>query len=65
MPNHKFHIGQIVQLSHSITRPGGVYEVTKRLPQSAGEYEYRVKSINEPHERVVRESELSKAETRP
>jgi hypothetical protein len=40
---------------------GGVYEVTKKLPPRAGEYEYRIKSINEPHERVVRESELNKA----
>jgi hypothetical protein len=65
MPGHKFHIGEIVQLSPSMLRraSGGVYEVTKRLPESesVGEYEYRVKSISEPHERVVRESELSKA----
>ena len=65
MLGHKFHIGEIVQLSSSIRflASGGVYEVTKRLPksESAGEYQYRVKSINEPHERVVRESELSKA----
>jgi hypothetical protein len=30
------------------------------MPQRDGEFEYRVKSINEPHERVVRESQLSK-----
>jgi hypothetical protein len=40
---------------------GGVYEVTKKLPESAGEYEYRIKSINELHERVVRESDLEKS----
>ena len=34
------------------------YEVTKKLPESRGEFEYRIKSMNEPHERVVRESEL-------
>ena len=64
MPDHKFHIGEIVQLSPSILRKasGGVYEVIKQLPDSsAGEYEYRIKSINEPHERVVRESELAKS----
>jgi hypothetical protein len=64
MPDHKFHIGETVQLTPSIRRKafGGVYEVTKQLPDSsAGEYEYRIKSINEPHERVVRESELEKA----
>ena len=64
MPGHKFHIGEIVQFSPSIRwAPGGFYEVTKRLPESesAGEHEYRVKSASEQHERVVRESELSKA----
>ena len=64
MPAHKFHIGEIVQFSPSIRwAPGGFYEITKRLPEreSAGEYEYRVKSNSEPNERVVRESELSKA----
>ena len=63
MPGHKFHIGETVQLLPPISRyaSGGVYVVTKRLPASAGEYEYRIKSINELHERVVRESELRKA----
>ena len=63
MPDHKFRIGQLVQLLPPISRnaSGGVYVVTKPLPKRAGEYEYRIKSINEPHERVVRESELSKA----
>jgi hypothetical protein len=63
MPNHKFHIGETVQLLPPISRhaSGGVYVVTKKLPESAGEYEYRVKSINEPHERLVRESELEKS----
>jgi hypothetical protein len=63
MPGHKFHIGETVQLLPPISRhaSGGVYVVTKKLPESAGEYEYRVKSINEPHERLVRESELEKS----
>ena len=60
MPTHKFHVGEIVQLSRSITRnlPGGSYTIIKQLPENAGEFGYRVKNINEPHERVVRESEL-------
>ena len=65
MPGHRFHIGDIVQLSRSLLRSasGGVYKITKRLPESesAGEYEYRIKSINELHERVVRESDLEKS----
>jgi hypothetical protein len=61
MPStHKFHVGQLVQLSPAISRnvPGGSYEIIKKLPESRGEFEYRIKSMNEPHERVVRESEL-------
>ena len=30
----------------------------EQLPGCGGEFEYRIKSVNEPHERVVRESEL-------
>ena len=60
MLSHKFRIGQLVQLAPAISRnvPGGSYEVKKKLPESRGEFEYRIKSMNEPHERVVRESEL-------
>ena len=63
MRGHKFHIGETVELLPPISRyaSGGVYVVTKRLPESAGEYEYRIKSINEPHERLVRESDLEKS----
>jgi hypothetical protein len=40
---------------------GDIYEVTKVLPDHNGERQYRVKKANEPHERVARESELTKA----
>ena len=60
MPTHKFHVGQLVQFAAAISRnvPRDSYEVTKKLPESRGEFEYRIKSMSEPHERVVRESEL-------
>jgi hypothetical protein len=63
MPSHKFHVGESVIVRPAISRnvPGGVYEVTKRLPHNGREFEYRIKSANEEHERVVRESELTKA----
>jgi len=41
--------------------PGGAYIVTRKLPERDGEHEYRVKHADEPHERVVRESELNDA----
>jgi len=37
----------------------GLFEVTKLLPERDGEFEYRIKNVAEPHERVARESELS------
>jgi hypothetical protein len=37
----------------------GAFEVTKQLPERDGEFEYRIKNVAEPHERVARESELS------
>jgi hypothetical protein len=60
MPTYKFQIGQTVFLdpARSQNIPGGAYIITKKLPENNGEFEYRVKSVNEPHERVVRESEL-------
>jgi hypothetical protein len=58
--SHKFHVGQLVQLIPTISRrvPGGSYEIIRKLPESHGEFEYRIKSMNEAHERVARESEL-------
>jgi hypothetical protein len=48
--------------SLTLAVPGGTCVVTKRLPERDGEFEYRIKSINEPHERVVRESQLERTD---
>jgi hypothetical protein len=40
---------------------GGSYQIIKLLPENNGEFEYRIKGMNEPHERVVRESELQRS----
>ena len=63
MPSHKFHVGERVTLTPVISRnvPGGVYEVTKQLPHNGREFEYRIKSASEEHERVAAERELTKA----
>jgi hypothetical protein len=62
MASHKFKVGDVVTVRPALSRnvPGGVYEVVKQLP-GINEPEYRIKSANEPHGRVARESELSKA----
>jgi hypothetical protein len=59
---HKFKLRQSVFLqTNSLNRGAapGAYEVIKQLPERDGQYEYRIKSSREPHERAVRESELS------
>ena len=59
MPDHKFKIGQTVYLEHSLNAPGGANVVTATLPADrGGEFEYRIKSVNETHERAVLESRL-------
>jgi len=60
---HKFRAGQRVTLAPSLmnrSAAGGGYVVTKQLPARDGEFEYRIKSMSEPHERVARESELAR-----
>jgi hypothetical protein len=64
MPHHQFHVGQTVHL----WRPAlagyaavGAYEIRAVLPEQEGRRRYRIKSLIEPHERVVSEIELSEA----
>jgi hypothetical protein len=60
MASHKFGIGEIVMVRRAISRnvPGEAYEVAKQLPHNGREFEYRIKSANEEHERVAGENEL-------
>jgi hypothetical protein len=37
---------------------GGDYKVLRKLPESGGEVQYRIKSGREAHERIVNESDL-------
>jgi hypothetical protein len=64
MADHKFKIGQmvfyhprrgIVPIDAPTRSP---YQITARLPQIDGEFQYRIKSIHEEHERAASESEL-------
>jgi hypothetical protein len=59
---HQFRVGQRVTLATNVINRraiGGSYVVTKELPERDGEFEYRIRSASESHERVVRESELA------
>ena len=59
----QFHVGQTVYLRPSIARnaPAGAYEIRAVLPEEGGRRRYRIKSLIEPHERVVAGDELSEA----
>ena len=63
MSAHKFDIGQTVFIEPSRLRnmPGGAYTIIKQLPERDGELEYSLRSVNEPYDRVVRESHLTRA----
>jgi hypothetical protein len=54
---HKFKIGARL-FPARLDVQDGAYVVIKRLPMRDGEFEYQIKSLTEPDERVVRESEL-------
>jgi len=60
MAAHSFIVGQLVTL-HS--KRHGVwaerFEVVRLLPPENGDFQYRVKSTRDGHERVVLESELA------
>jgi hypothetical protein len=60
MPSHKFRVGDVVLPMPAVSQniAGGTYQVTRLLPENRGEFEYRIKNLEEPHERVARESEL-------
>ena len=58
---HKFKVGQSVSLVSGPFGRGGtnnIYIITQLLPPEGDDYQYRIKSVNEPHERVVKESQL-------
>jgi hypothetical protein len=57
---HKFKIGQHLFPARSVglNVPDGGYVIVKRLPERAGEFNYQIKNLAEPDERVVRESQL-------
>jgi hypothetical protein len=57
---HKYKIGQLVNY-FGRERGSGVYQVTQLLPPEGEVFQYRIKNVNEPHERVAKENELRRA----
>jgi hypothetical protein len=64
--DHRFKVGQSVRYSYGLgglrraPGSGGVYKITQLLPAEGDERLYRVKSADEPHERVAKETELER-----
>ena len=59
--HHKFKVGDNVRYTsgpYGRAVADAVYKVTQLLPPQGDEQQYRIKSSDEPHERVVKESEL-------
>jgi hypothetical protein len=59
----RFRSGQTVRLVRSALRsaPDGEFKIVRPLPDEGGETQYRIKSAREPHDRVVKESDLQTA----
>ncbi len=59
----QFRSGQMVRLARGLLSrwaTAGEYKIVRQLPDNGGEQQYCIKSVSEPHERVVRESDLEK-----
>jgi hypothetical protein len=57
---HKYKIGQLVDYLGR-ERASGVYQITQLLPPEGEAFQYRIKNVNEPHERIAKEYELRSA----
>jgi hypothetical protein len=55
---HKYQIGQSYLSSE---RASGIYQITQLWPPEGEAFQYRIKNVNEPHERVAKENELRSA----
>jgi hypothetical protein len=65
MAQHRFKVGQKVHLiPNRLERhvPAGVYTIQRLLPVEGRDVNYRVKHVQDSHERVVSEAQLRPAE---
>jgi hypothetical protein len=68
MPDHSFEVGQTVVApfggTHALV-PRGPYVVVRLLPLVADQPQYRVRSTEDGHERVVTEQQIKPVPPRP
>jgi hypothetical protein len=57
---HRFKLGQMVEIMPTTLRAAvtGQYEIIKLVPCDSNDPQYRLKSLNEKHERVLPERDL-------
>ena len=60
MGGHKFRVGDVVEARASLFKatPPGPYDVVRLLPPVGMSNQYRLKSLLNGHERVVREEDI-------
>jgi hypothetical protein len=58
MRTHKFHPGQVMNVTSGAMQPvpAGRYEIVRGLPERDSELQYRVKSLTDGSEWVIKES---------
>jgi hypothetical protein len=62
--SNQFRSGQTVRLVRNLSlraAASGEFKIVRALPDEGGETQYRIKSAQEPHDRVVKESDLQTA----
>ncbi len=61
MQKHNYDIGETVEFTAGGSYPPtarGAYTVVRQLPSEGEGYQYRIKSLSDGHERMVREGQL-------
>jgi hypothetical protein len=63
LSDYRFKVGQSVLYTsgpYGHATAGAVYKVMQLLPPEGDDRQYRIKCADEPHERVVKESQLNR-----
>ena len=60
---HRFKVGQTISyIPHfGAGAAKSAYKITQLLPPEGGDFQYRIKSADEPYERVAKESQLDRS----
>jgi hypothetical protein len=62
---HIYAVGEVVEIlpgRFDTHIPRGRYKIVRQLPSETHDLQYRVQSAQDGHERIVRESQLSRGE---